>query len=142
MASPSHRDNVGGVGNTSYLESQVRRRYAVGGPGQQYLERQAAVSREMARDDDENIGMCRRMWEGVVDVYESWVSSAFMFWTHLVTAESFVVAALSISCVLFYHFYEGGAVAANYSWTMVSFAIVFPLTHSIAEVGGGRCKPY
>ena len=62
------------------------------------------------------------------------IAAAFrVFAKFLITAESVLVAAISVASTLFFVFYEvrGRRMAVNLSWTFVSFAIIYPLTGSL-----------
>jgi len=62
------------------------------------------------------------------------IFAAFRVFTKfLITAESVIVAAISVASTLFFVFYEvrGRRMAVNLSWTFVSFAIIYPLTGSL-----------
>lgn len=56
-----------------------------------------------------------------------------VFRRFLITAESLIVAMVSVAATLFFVFYEihGHRLAVNLSWTFVSFAIIYPLTGSL-----------
>ena len=61
------------------------------------------------------------------------VASFRVFSKFLITAESVIVAAISVASALFFILYEvrGRRMAVNLSWTFVSFAIIYPLTGSL-----------
>jgi len=63
----------------------------------------------------------------------NFVAAFRVFRRFLITAESVLVASISIGSTLFFSLYEVGGhrMAVNLSWTFVSFAIIYPLTGSL-----------
>lgn len=61
-----------------------------------------------------------------------WSGAAAFFVTELVTLESFLVSVLAAAATVLYSDAPGGF-GANVSWTLVSVAVVFPLSHSVGE---------
>ena len=63
------------------------------------------------------------------------VSSLRVTLEHVLTLESFILCMISSASVLTFSLYEvnGHRLAANVSWAVISFVIIFPLTSSLSE---------